>query len=101
MIRAAPRRFTRLNVLVGDGNFHILSATRIAHGYLHRTDPVALVVGPTGLAFNPFAGLLYVASTGDNAIFAIPFAGFTNKTRAQACWSVATRRTCFSRRSPH
>jgi DNA-binding beta-propeller fold protein YncE len=33
---------------------------------------MALVVGPTGLAYNPKNGTLYVASTGDNEIFAIP-----------------------------
>jgi hypothetical protein len=37
------------------------------------------VVGPTGLAYNPFLSLLYVASTGDNEIFVIPFAGVTTK----------------------
>ena len=31
----------------------------------------ALVLGPTGLAFDPVTGILYVASTADNAIFAI------------------------------
>jgi DNA-binding beta-propeller fold protein YncE len=74
---------TRINVFVGDGNFHILSATQIAHGYTHRTDPNALVVGPTGLAYVPFLNLLYVASTGDNEIFVIPFAGVTNKDEGQ------------------
>ncbi len=45
--------------------------TEIASGYLTRTDPAALVVGPTGLAFDPSHNVLYVASTGDNEIFAI------------------------------
>jgi hypothetical protein len=70
---------TRLDVFVGDGNFHVFGVSQIAHGYTHRTDPAALVIGPTGLAYNPIADLLYVASTGDNEIFAIPFAGHTNK----------------------
>jgi hypothetical protein len=74
---------TRLDVFVGDGNFHVFGATQIAHGYSHRTDPAALVIGPTGLAYNAFADLLYVASTGDNEIFAIPFAGHTNKDVVQ------------------
>ena len=39
---------------------------------MHRCDPAALVVGPTGLAYDAEADVLYVASTGDNAIFAIP-----------------------------
>jgi len=74
---------TRLDVFVGDGNFHVLGVSQIAHGYAHRTDPAALVIGPTGLAFSPSTGLLYVASTGDNSIFAIPLAGVTNKDAGQ------------------
>src|SRR5262249_37194169 len=53
------------------------SMTQIASGYPTRTDPAALVIGPTGLAFNAATGTLYVASTGDNAIFAIANAGTT------------------------
>ena len=48
------------------------SITQIASGYTFRTDPNALVVGPTGLAFDPRQGRLYVAATGDNGIFVIP-----------------------------
>ncbi len=70
---------TRLNVTLIDGNFHVLSATQIAHGYAFAPNAAAVVVGPTGLAYNPFADLLYVASTDDNAIFGIPFAAFTNQ----------------------
>lgn len=46
-------------------------ATQIASGYLHRCDPAAFVVGPTGLALDAVNDILFVASTGDNAIFAI------------------------------
>jgi hypothetical protein len=66
---------TRLDVSVERNEFKTIGVTQIAHGYLHRTDPAALVVGPTGLAFDPLSGVLYVASTGDNEIFAVPFAG--------------------------
>jgi DNA-binding beta-propeller fold protein YncE len=48
-----------------------VSETQIASGYAHRTDPNALVVGPTGLAYDAATDTLYVASTADNAIFAI------------------------------
>ncbi|MGD1277376.1 MAG: hypothetical protein ABR964_09150 [Tepidisphaeraceae bacterium] len=64
---------TRLDLAVpskGD-DVDLLSATRIASGYTFRTDPAALVVGPTGLAFDEKTDKLYVASTGDNAIYAI------------------------------
>jgi uncharacterized protein (TIGR03118 family) len=49
----------------------LLSMTQIASGYAHRPDPNALVVGPTGLAYDAKRDILYVASTGDNEIFAI------------------------------
>jgi hypothetical protein len=50
-------------------------AFRIADNYVHRLDPAALVVGPSGLAYDSAADVLYVASTGDNAIFAVQNAG--------------------------
>jgi hypothetical protein len=69
---------TRLDVLTLPGhNPFFLDKVQIASGYTFRTDPAAVVVGPTGLAYNPRTGVLYVAATGDNAIYAIPNAGFT------------------------
>jgi uncharacterized protein (TIGR03118 family) len=62
----------------GNGNPVVESMTQIASGYLTRTDPAALVVGPTGLAYNAQTGTLFVASTGDNAIYAIGNAAFTH-----------------------
>jgi len=47
------------------------SVNLIAQGYLHRSDPAALVVGPTGLALDRDRDVLFVASTGDNAIYEI------------------------------
>ena len=61
----------------GSGNPVVQSMTEIASGYLTRTDPAALVVGPTGLAYNAQTQTLYVASTGDNAVYAIQNAAFT------------------------
>lgn len=57
----------------------VLKKTQIASGYTIRCDPAALVVGPTGLAYDQFRDILYVASTGDNQIFAIYNAGRTSK----------------------
>jgi len=57
----------------------VLSKTRIASGYAFRPDSGALVVGPTGLAFDPQKDMLYVASSGDNKIFGIRHPLFTNK----------------------
>ena len=63
---------TRIDLKIPNGGNPIVkSETQIASGYLTRTDPAALVVGPTGLAYNPKNDTLYVASTGDNKIFAI------------------------------
>jgi hypothetical protein len=65
---------SRLRFEISENGEHIvlLSATQIATGYLHRTDPAALVIGPTGLAFDSEQNVLFVASTGDNAIYSIP-----------------------------
>jgi DNA-binding beta-propeller fold protein YncE len=47
----------------------------IATGYRHVPNAAALVLGPTGLAYDTATDTLYVASTAENAIFAIPHAG--------------------------
>jgi hypothetical protein len=62
---------TRLDVFINNNHFYIVRSIQIASGYTHRTDPNALVIGPTGLAYDPSRDVLYVASTGDNEIFAI------------------------------
>jgi uncharacterized protein (TIGR03118 family) len=68
---------TRIDLGYGqNGDPVVRSMTQIASGYVARTDPAALVVGPTGLAYNRQSDTLYVASTGDNAIFAISNAAF-------------------------
>ncbi|HEV3215888.1 MAG TPA: hypothetical protein VGZ27_09210 [Vicinamibacterales bacterium] len=67
----------RLDLMIHDGaaadadRVVVTKATQIGSGYVHRCDPAAFVVGPTGLALDEESGTLYVASTGDNAIFAI------------------------------
>jgi hypothetical protein len=62
---------TRLDLDVGANNVSVRQKVQIANGYAFTTNAVALVLGPTGLAFDPERGILYVASTDDNAIFAI------------------------------
>lgn len=49
----------------------VVSETQIASGYMHRTDPAALLLGPTGLVFDNKTDTLFVASTADNAVYAI------------------------------
>ncbi|MGH8777618.1 hypothetical protein [Paraburkholderia sp.] len=65
----------RLDVAIDSSGVHLLKSTRVASGYPFRGDPAALVVGPTGLAYDPQRDVLYVASTVDNAIFAVFGAG--------------------------
>lgn len=64
---------TRLDLRAPENgqNITVQSKIQIASGYLHRCDPSALVVGPTGLAYDHAKDILYVASTGDNVIFSI------------------------------
>jgi sugar lactone lactonase YvrE len=59
------------------GHLAIISMTQIASGYAHRCNPAALIVGPTGLALDEERDILYVASTGDNAIYSIQDASVT------------------------
>lgn len=67
----------RLDAQVISGGLSILNHTQIASGYMHRCDPAALVVGPTGLVYDPGNDSLFVASTADNAIFVVPHAANT------------------------
>ncbi len=53
----------------------VTSATVIASGYSVALNPVALILSPTGLAYDAQTDTLYVASTNDNEIFAVPHAG--------------------------
>jgi hypothetical protein len=62
---------SRLNFSVSAGGLTLVSAKTIASGYVHRGDPVTLFVSPTGLVYNSRLDVLYVASTGDNAVFAV------------------------------
>lgn len=62
---------SRIDLALGASGVDVVGMTTIASGYTHRCDPAALVVGPTGLALDQEADVLYVASTGDNAIYAV------------------------------
>jgi hypothetical protein len=66
---------TRLNLMVSATGVSVVSATVIAKGYTVEPNNAALVLGPTGLAYDKTTDTLYVASTADNAIFAVPNAG--------------------------
>jgi hypothetical protein len=63
---------TRLELTFSGGAVNIKSKAVIASGYMFGPNGAAFVVGPTGLAYDPHGDVLYVASTEDNAIFAVP-----------------------------
>lgn len=65
---------TRLDLTVESKSVTLNKATEIASGYLFAPNQAALVVGPTGLAYDRDADVLYVASTDDNEIFAVKHA---------------------------
>src|SRR5665213_2405277 len=56
---------------VNSSGLTLLSTKTIASGYVHRGDPVTLFVSPTGLVYDARRDVLYVASSGDNAVFAV------------------------------
>ena len=58
----------------------LLDSTVIASGFPERTDSNALVIGPTGVAFDDLTGTLYVADSLNNRITAIPGALFLSKS---------------------
>jgi hypothetical protein len=63
---------SRLDLAVNSGGATILGRTQIATGYTSKLNNTALILGPTGLALDESTDVLYVASTADNMIFAIP-----------------------------
>ncbi len=63
----------RLNINVTPNSPPSLqSITAIGSGFSERTDPAALVIGPTGLGLDAKAATLYVADSLNNRIAAIP-----------------------------
>jgi hypothetical protein len=62
----------RLSLTLSSNSVALTKATVIASGYTTVTDPTAFVLAPTGLAHDRETDILYVASTADNAIFAVP-----------------------------
>ena len=65
---------SRLDIAVTSDGVTLQKKTTIATGYTHVPNAAAVVLGPTGLAFDAETDTLYVASTADNAIYAIDHA---------------------------
>ena len=64
----------RLNLTLTNTTVTVNQTTKIAAGYTTQPSSAALVLGPTGLAHDRVTDILYVASTADNAIFAVQHA---------------------------
>jgi hypothetical protein len=62
----------RIDFAVTEKGLIKLDHTIIASGFMHQGDPAALFDAPTGLVYDQRTDLLYVASTLDNIIFAVP-----------------------------
>ena len=77
----------RLSVRIDDGAPQVETAMIIGSGFPERTDPAALVVGPTGVALGR-DGTLYVADTLRSRLAAIPHA-LTRMTSAEDGTTVA------------
>jgi hypothetical protein len=65
----------RLDLDVDKNHVHVNKITQIASGYTAVCDPVTFVDAPTGLVYDPDKDVLYVASTGDNSVYAVYDAG--------------------------
>jgi hypothetical protein len=62
----------RLDIqLPGRNGFKVMKKTVIASGYGHQADSVTFVDAPTGLVYDQDHDVLFVASTLDNAVFAV------------------------------
>jgi hypothetical protein len=71
----------RLTLDVTRGSMPSLqSMTVVGSGFSEKTNPAALVIGPTGLAINGNASLLYVADSLGNRVAAIPDPVFRNSS---------------------
>jgi len=66
---------SRLDFFLNGNTFAVQSVAVIASNYTQRVDPATFEVGPTGLAYDKAKDILYVASTGNNEVFAIAKAG--------------------------
>ncbi len=72
----------RIDVAIGGGSSpRIASMAVIGSRFPERTDPAALVIGPTGVSLSPDRQTLYVADSLDNRIAAISNPMFRTRTQ--------------------
>ena len=72
---------TRIDLAINGNAVSVKTKITIASGYQFAPNQAALVVGPTGLAFDARTGTLYVASTSDNKIFGVPNAATVGQSK--------------------
>lgn len=78
----------RVDLTLSSGAAPFVEAmTAIGSGFAERTDPAALVIGPTGVALSKDGFSLYVADSLNNRISAIPFP-LTRQTSAMTGMTV-------------
>jgi hypothetical protein len=70
----------RLDLNVTATSVSVKDSVVIATGYQHECDIVTFVDAPTGLVYNPVTDTLFVASTVDNAVYAVPDAGHASSS---------------------
>jgi hypothetical protein len=68
---------TRFDFSFPGNMIHLDGSTQIASGYSHTLDPLAIVIGPAGMAYDRRKDILYVAGEDDDKIFAIQEASTT------------------------
>jgi hypothetical protein len=66
---------TRLDLQIDAHGVTVQHKVSIANGYTQMPNAAALILGPTGLAYDAKSDTLFVASTADNEVFAIHNAG--------------------------
>jgi hypothetical protein len=78
-VKGAHGTVVRIDLAIRHGTPRVVDEVQIGSGYTTRLDTNAFVLGPTGLAFDRRTDTLFVASTADNAVFAIAKAATTTK----------------------
>lgn len=68
----------RLDLQVSQSSVKLVHKTLLGVGYPHMPNSAAVVLGPTGLAFDEGNDTLYVASAGDSTIYAIADASYAS-----------------------
>jgi hypothetical protein len=67
-------KVTRVDAVVSGGQLNVKNMLTIASGYVQQCDPVTFVDAPTGMVYDSKKDVLYVASTVDNAVYAVAHA---------------------------